>query len=116
MAADRVYCCPPGAPAWTTLGRGPNVPPNGYVLILGTLEARKNVGVILDAFTTLAQARPRAPKLVVAGSATPDATEWLARIVAAATQDIVEYVGYVPDERREALFAGARDAVAPFAR
>ena len=30
--------------------RAPNVPPDGYVLLLGTLEARKNVGVILDAF------------------------------------------------------------------
>jgi glycosyltransferase involved in cell wall biosynthesis len=62
-----------------TLGRGPNVPPNGYALLLGTLEARKNIGVVLDAFTRLARSG-QPPKLVIAGSTTPDATEWLARI------------------------------------
>jgi glycosyltransferase involved in cell wall biosynthesis len=112
VAKDRVYCCPPGAPTWTSLGRGPNVPPTGYALLLGTLEARKNVGVVLDAFTRLAPAG-RAPKLVIAGSATPDATEWLARISQPPLKNIVEYVGYVEDERREALFAGARMLLLP---
>ena len=40
--------------------------------------------------------RQRTPKLVIAGSATPDATEWLARISQPPLKDIVEYVGYVP--------------------
>jgi hypothetical protein len=112
VARDRVYCCPPGAPTWTALGRGPNVPPKGYALLLGTLEARKNIGVVLDAFTRVAHS-PRTPKLVIAGRATPDATEWLARISQPPLKDIVEYVGYVPDERREALFAGARMLLLP---
>jgi glycosyltransferase involved in cell wall biosynthesis len=112
VAQDRVYCCPPGAPAWMTLGRGPNVPSKGYALLLGTLEARKNVGVFLDAFTRLAQSGQR-PKLVIAGSATADATEWLARIAQPPLKDLVEYVGYVTDERREALFTGARMLLLP---
>jgi len=112
VAQDRVYCCPPGAPAWMTLGRGPNVPSKGYALLLGTLEARKNVGVVLDAFTRLAQSGQR-PKLVIAGSATADATEWLARIAQPPLKDLVEYVGYVTDERREALFTGARMLLLP---
>jgi len=112
VAEDRVYCCPPGAPTWTTLGRAPNVPPNGYALLLGTLEARKNVGVVLDAFTRLAHSG-QTPKLVIAGSATTDATEWLARISQPPLKDIVEYVGYVPDERRESLFTGARMLLLP---
>jgi glycosyltransferase involved in cell wall biosynthesis len=110
VAKDRVYCCPPGAPTWMTLGRAANVPPNGYALLLGTLEARKNIGVVLDAFTRLAHS---APKLVIAGSATPDAAGWLARIAQSPLKDIVEYVGYVPDDRREALFAGARMLLLP---
>ena len=112
VARDRVYCCPPGAPTWITLGRGPNVPSNGYALLLGTLEARKNIGVVLDAFTRLARSG-RPPKLVIAGSTTPDATEWLARIAQPPLKDIVEYAGYVPDDRREGLFAGARMLLLP---
>ena len=112
VARDHVYCCPPGAPTWTALGRGPSVPPKGYALLLGTLEARKNIGVVLDAFTRVAHS-PQTPKLVIAGRATPDATEWLARISQPPLKDIVEYVGYVPDERREALFAGARMLLLP---
>jgi len=109
---DRVYCCPPGAPTWTTLGGGPNVPRAGYALLLGTLEARKNIGLVLDAFARLAHAG-RTPKLVLAGSATPDSAEWLSRISRPPLNDVVEYVGYVEDERREALFAGARMLLLP---
>ena len=112
VPSDRVYCCPPGAPTWKTLGGVPRVRQDGYVLLLGTLEARKNVGVILDAFTRLTHAAS-APRLVVAGSATPDATEWLARLSQAPLKNHVEYVGYVADDRREALFAGARALVLP---
>lgn len=112
VAEERVYCCPPGAPAWRTLGRAANLPSNGYALLLGTLEARKNIGVVLDAFTQLAQSQ-RAPKLMIAGSATPDAAEWLTRISQPPLSNVVSYVGYVRDEEREALFAGARALLLP---
>src|SRR5262245_23092457 len=112
VAADRVYCCPPGAPVWKTLGHTPHVPSHGYVLLLGTLEARKNVGVILDAYTQLAQ-RGSITKLTIAGGATADANEWLARASQPPLDQYVEYVGYVSDDRREALFAGARALVLP---
>ncbi len=110
--ADRVYCCPPGAPTWKTLGRSPHVPSDGYVLLLGTLEARKNVGVILDAFARLTPAGSSA-RLVLAGRATPDANAWLARMSHAPLNGHVEYIGYIGDDRREALFAGARALVLP---
>jgi glycosyltransferase involved in cell wall biosynthesis len=108
----RIYCCPPGAPTWKTLGGSPCVPSDGYVLLLGTLEARKNVGVILDAFSKLSQAASPA-RLVLAGSATSDAAAWLTRVAQAPLNSHVEYVGYVAAERREALFAGARALVLP---
>jgi glycosyltransferase involved in cell wall biosynthesis len=110
VSPDRIYCCPPGAPAWRRSGR--SSPPDGYVLWLGTLEPRKNVGVLLDAFTTLAGRSSRA-RLVLAGSSTPDADDWLARVGRAPLQGRVEYVGYVDDSRREELFAGARALVLP---
>jgi glycosyltransferase involved in cell wall biosynthesis len=112
VAEDRVYCCPPGAPSWKTLGRSPNVPAEGYALILGTLEPRKNLGVILDAFARLADMM-WAPKLIIAGNATPEADEWLARIAQPPLKGVVEYIGYVPDEEREALLAGARMLLLP---
>jgi glycosyltransferase involved in cell wall biosynthesis len=112
VPADHVYCCPPGAPTWKTLGHSPHVPSRGYVLLLGTLEARKNVGVVLDAFSRLAPGASTA-RLVLAGSATPDADEWLARVSQPPLKGRVEYVGYVGDDRREGLFAGARALVLP---
>ena len=111
VPAERVYLCPPGAPAWKMLGDSPRVPPDGYILLLGTLEARKNVGVILDAFTRLA--RSSSARLVIAGGATADAAAWLARAAQPPLAGRVEYVGYVADDRREALFAGARALVLP---
>lgn len=112
VPADRIHVCPPGAPAWQTLGREPNVPARGYVLFLGTLEPRKNLTTLLDAFTLLA-ARATPPPLRLAGAATPDARDWLARIAQKPLSDHVHYLGYVNDSERERLFAGARALVLP---
>jgi glycosyltransferase involved in cell wall biosynthesis len=113
VTPDRIHCCPPGAPVWQGLGRSPNVPSNGYILFLGTLEPRKNVGVLLDAFTQLARHTAHAPRLVLAGGATPDAAEWLDRMSHDPLKRHVEYVGYVASEDRERLLAGARALVLP---
>jgi len=43
--------------------------PEGYLLYVGTLEPRKNVGRILDAWEALREARPDTPPLVLAGAA-----------------------------------------------
>jgi glycosyltransferase involved in cell wall biosynthesis len=112
VPAERVYCCPPGAPTWQTLGHGPNVPEAGYVLLLGTLEARKNVGIILDAFASLARRGSKA-QLRMAGRTTPDAAAWLARAAREPLARSVEYVGYVTDDQRERLYSGARALVLP---
>jgi glycosyltransferase involved in cell wall biosynthesis len=112
VAEERVYCCPPGAPVWRGLGHSPHVPPDGYILLLGTLEARKNVGVILDAIARLVQTGS-APTLVLAGGATADANEWLARASKPPLASHVQYVGYVTDDRREDLYAGARALLLP---
>jgi glycosyltransferase involved in cell wall biosynthesis len=111
--ADRVYTCPFGAPRWTTLGRGPQVPRGGYLLFVGTLEPRKNLGTLLDAYTHLLRMLPDAPRLVVAGGATADAAAWLARMSERPLQGHVEHIGYFANERREALYAGARALIMP---
>lgn len=111
VSADRVYVCPPGAPRWQALGRGPHLPPDGYVLFLGTLEPRKNAGVLLDAYTQLIDAGARVPRLVLAGRAGPGSKPWLDRLRRPPLAGRVEHRGYVAD--REALYAGARLLVVP---
>jgi glycosyltransferase involved in cell wall biosynthesis len=110
---DRIYICPPGAPTWRTLGREPNVPEDGCILFLGTLEPRKNIGVLLDAYTRVLAHRPTLPRLVLAGRATAAASEWLARLRTAPLAGRVTHLGYVPDANREELYRSARVLVMP---
>lgn len=110
---DRIYVCPPGAPTWNMLGRQPNVPEDGCILFLGTLEPRKNVGVLLDAYVRVLGRRPTLPRLVLAGRTTPAASEWLARLRTAPLAGHVEHLGYVVDANREELYRSARLLVLP---
>jgi glycosyltransferase involved in cell wall biosynthesis len=110
----RLHICPPGAPSWRVLGGKPNLPAAGYVLFLGTLEPRKNIGVLLDAFERLvSRTRAAPPKLVLAGRTTPQASSWLERLQRAPLAGFVEHRGYIPATDRERLFAGARLLVMP---
>jgi glycosyltransferase involved in cell wall biosynthesis len=113
VAADRIAVCPPGAPAWQTLGREPNVPTDGCILFVGTLEPRKNLGVLLDAYERLAASGGRVPPLVIAGRVTPAAQPWLERIARAPLAAHVRHAGYVTQDAREPLFASARALVLP---
>lgn len=108
----RIHICSPGAPTWRSLGREPNVPREGYVLFVGTLEPRKNIGVLLDAFELVVQRIAHA-RLVLAGRPTPDAGGWLDRLRRPPLVGRVEHRGYVPIELRESLYAGARVLVLP---
>ena len=111
--ADRVHLCAPGARTWARLGQAPNVPAEGYVLFLGTLEPRKNLGVLLDAYERLVARGGAVPPLRIAGGVGPHAGIWLDRIRRPPLDGVVRHVGYVADEAREALFAGARTLVLP---
>ena len=113
VPTDRIYVCPPGPPQWRTLGHRPNVPRDGHILFMGTLEPRKNVGALLDAYETLLARRPSAPRLVLAGRATPDADAWLRRLTSAPLATHASHLGYVSDEEQESLYAGARVLVLP---
>jgi len=113
VAPDRIHVCPPGPPTWSSLGREPNVPDSGYFLFLGTLEPRKNLGLLLDAYERLARGTTQPPRLLVAGGATPAAAPWLARLERAPLRDLVHHAGYVAAEHRETLYAGARALLMP---
>jgi glycosyltransferase involved in cell wall biosynthesis len=113
VAAERVHVCPPGAPAWRRLGAAPRAVRDGTVLFLGTLERRKNVGALLDAYARLLDRLPSPPPLVLAGRATAQAAEWLQRIATPPLAGRVTHLGYVPVAEREELFARARVLVLP---
>ena len=90
---ERIHVCSLGAPRWRTLGGRPNVPSAGCVLFMGTLEPRKNVGVLLDAYERLIHRLSAVPDLILVGGASAEATGWLERIRQAPLAGHVRHVG-----------------------
>jgi glycosyltransferase involved in cell wall biosynthesis len=106
---DRITVCSPGAPDWAPRAAAPTA---GYILFFGTLEPRKNVGVLLDAYERLVTHRSL-PQLVLAGLATDEAAKWLERIARPPLAGTVRHVGYVQPGHRRQLYEGARILVQP---
>ena len=113
VPADRVYACPFGPPTWRDLGRHPNMPAGGYYLFMGTLVPRKNVTTLLDAYARVVATSADAPRLLIAGGSTPESAPWLRRLQEPPLAGRVEHVGYVAEQDRERLYAGARALVMP---
>ncbi|MEO5741941.1 MAG: glycosyltransferase family 1 protein, partial [Vicinamibacterales bacterium] len=111
VAADRISVCPNGAPEWK--GPAAAVDARGYLLFVGTMEPRKNIRGLLEAYARLLARRANAPKLVIAGRADADGEALLATMNQPPLAGHVEYRGYVPAEEREALFKGAQAFVLP---
>ncbi len=116
---ERIIVCYPGAPAFAPLRRRPN---DGYVLFLGMLEPRKNVGGLLDAYERMVgsaktghsvRGQARVPPLILAGKATDEARPWLERIERPPLNGLVRHIGYVEPDARRDLYAGARLLVQP---
>lgn len=113
VPAERIVRCRPGLPAWIGTPTARPDPSPGYVLFVGTLEPRKNIGTLLDAWTLLIKRVPNLPKLRLVGDARPEAGTWLARLQVPPLSGTVEYVGYIPDASRRDVYAGARLLVLP---
>ena len=111
IPAERISVCPNGAPEW----HGPPAAAgaDGYLLFVGTIEPRKNVGGLLDAYARLLSRRAGVPRLVIAGGVDARDRGVLAPIDRAPLAGHVEYRGYVPAADREALFKGAQALVLP---
>jgi glycosyltransferase involved in cell wall biosynthesis len=113
VPADRICVCRPGVPHWVgDEGRGAPAR-DGYILFVGTLEPRKNVGGLLDAYERLLAAWPSAPNLVLAGGFSQAASSWIERAKMAPLAGHVELRGYVSDDNRIALYRGAAMLVLP---
>jgi glycosyltransferase involved in cell wall biosynthesis len=107
---ERLAICPPGAPDWAPRAAAPK---NGYVLFFSTLEPRKNVGGLLDAYELLLSGNGAVPELVLAGRATDESRAWLDRLERPPLKGAVRHVGYVDPGQRRALYEGARLLVQP---
>jgi glycosyltransferase involved in cell wall biosynthesis len=108
---EKIAVCPAGAPDWTTPPRSAGA--DGYILFVGTLEPRKNIGGLLDAYGRLRERIPHPPRLVLAGAAGQEAGLWLESIARAPLAGHIEHRGYVPSSEREALYKGAQLLVLP---
>ncbi|HET9466925.1 MAG TPA: glycosyltransferase family 1 protein [Vicinamibacterales bacterium] len=111
IPADRISVCANGAPEWTRAPAAADA--RGYLLFVGTIEPRKNVGALLEAYARLRSRRADAPRLVLAGSVARDAADVLARLQQPPLAGTVDHRGYVPASDREALFKGAQALVLP---
>lgn len=110
VPAERIALVPNGAPDWAPRQHEPI---DGYILFVGTVAPRKNLGGLLAAYRLLLERSGAVPDLVVAGRVeTPSETE-LARINAPPLAGRVRCLGYVAPEHRRTLYEGAALLVLP---
>jgi glycosyltransferase involved in cell wall biosynthesis len=114
VSPDHIVVCPLGRPDWPARSGEPS---NGTILFLGTIEPRKNVQLLLEAYTRLLTRRLArqlsTPRLTLAGAAGLDAAPILTRANTAPLASHVDVLGYVAPERRRDLYAGALMCVMP---
>jgi glycosyltransferase involved in cell wall biosynthesis len=111
---DKISVCSPGAPEWAAsiaAARDNHVAEPTHagevqdpILFVGTINARKNITRLLEAYARLRQRRPDAPSLVLAGRAETSLT---------GDMQHVSVLGYVSDSERRALYERARMLVLP---
>lgn len=82
--------------------------PNSYTLFTGTIEPRKNIGMLLDAYGRLPAALLRSYPLVVCGYRGWESDALHRRLQEAQAQGWVKYLGFVPNEMLPLLMSGAR--------
>ena len=111
----RVSVCSPGAPAWAQeiaqQRAGGDL--GSTILFMGTVDARKNIGGLLDGYARLRERRPDAPPLVIAGRVTGAAADALDRARRPPLAGAVQFRGYVADGMRPELYRQARMLVLP---
>jgi len=89
--------------------------PDRYILFLGTLEPRKNIIGLLEAYARLRQLDAQAPQLIIAG-----ATGWYYSTIYARVQELnleaqVTFAGFVSREEQPLWYAAAELFVYPSA-
>ena len=116
VAPDKIRVVPHGVGAeFRPLTPGETAPvlarhglrPQGYVLVLGTREPRKNLERLLDAYMQLPLALRAERPIALVGPAGWRAERLEARLSQMEAEGMVKRLGYVPDAERVALYSGA---------
>jgi glycosyltransferase involved in cell wall biosynthesis len=119
----KVSVCSPGAPEWAhaiaqeratlgTLGTLGTLS-NPIILFVGTIEPRKNLTALFEAYSLLRERRADAPPLVLAGLVRDSMQSVLERLERPPLAGHASVLGYVSDERRRALYRDAKMLVLP---
>jgi glycosyltransferase involved in cell wall biosynthesis len=102
----------PGTPEQIEATREEIGAPDGYLLYAGTLEPRKNLGAVLDAWEALRLEDPGVPPLVLAGPYGWGSRELVRRIESLAPRGVKTF-GHVDRDRLVRLFQAATVFVYP---
>jgi glycosyltransferase involved in cell wall biosynthesis len=105
---ERIYVIYPGVPE-VYFGAQPRPAEQPYVLYVGTIEPRKNVDTLLDAWQDFRLRKDF--DLVIAGSSGWGSEKTMARL--ASRPQSVRYLGYVPEDELPGLTAGATAFIYP---
>jgi glycosyltransferase involved in cell wall biosynthesis len=111
VPTSHITICPPGAPDWTPRPALPGA--DGCILFVGTLEPRKNLDVLLDAYERMLEADASTPPLVLAGRIDPTSASLIVRTRTAPLAGRVDTPGYIDDATKRALFDRAVVLVLP---
>ncbi|WP_242344533.1 glycosyltransferase family 4 protein [Anaeromyxobacter terrae] len=107
VPAERIHVTPNGVDPQFFEARAPEGPRAPYVLAVGTLEPRKNLPVLLDAFRLLRK-EGRDLQLVIVGR-----SGWAQSLPLGELAPHVRLTGSVPEAELPALYAGAACFVMP---
>ncbi len=107
LPGERVHVTPNGVEPRFFDARAPEGPRAPYLLAVGTIEPRKNMGALLDAFRLLRR-EGRDLRLVIVGR-----QGWGQGLPLGDLSPHVRLAGVVPDEELAALYAGASCFVLP---
>ena len=111
VETEKITVCSPGNPGWPRRAE-PATP--GPIVFVGTLEPRKNLHRLMEAYALLLDRRPDIPDLVLAGALDPAARDLFTGPVSlAGAIDRIRLTGYVTDDERQRLYREASMLVLP---
>lgn len=81
--------------------------PDSYILYVGTIQPRKNLDMLIEAYATLRSEGSTQQKLVIVGRKGWLFESLFARIASLGLEDDIVFTGFVPDEELSDLYDGA---------
>ncbi len=80
----------------------------GYILYVGTIQPRKNLLTLIEAYAMLRETIPMPPQMVIVGRKGWLYDDLFERIRALGLEEFILFTGFVPDEDLPAIYDGAR--------